>query len=313
MKISRAQAESFYDNHPKSQIKTFSQNYERPMMRILDECMDEKDNVVSCLKKSNEVIDKVLKTYQNVNTRKVYTQSILWFIDNYDGLSNKVDREKYLTAWEESKLAVVEAPSKEYTDVPTPEKIQEAVDKAYGKDSIQSLYISFYRAVPMRLDYLGIKVYGSTNQVPPEQKKYVVYQPKLFVAEEYNKTSKKYGKAEYKLSPELIQKIKLSLKKQPRDNLFVFSNSNPSKAIAQLLRGAGLNMTLNALRHAVSKTAVTPEEKVKLARKMKHSITTAQNYRQQIKGETTTIEIPADKENEIKELILDYLELNAQD
>ena len=313
MKITRAQAEQFYSGHPKSEVKTFSQNYERPLLRVLDECLSEGSDIVKCLKDADNVIDKVLETYQNVNTRKVYLQAILWFIDNYEGLRDKVPREKYLTAWEESKLAVVEAPSKEYNDVPTPEQIQEAVDKAYGADSIQSLYISFYREVPMRLDYKDIKVYNSANQVPEDQKKYILYQAKKFVAKEYNKTSKKYGTAEYPLSPDLIQKIKDSLKKQSRDQLFVFSNANPSKAIAALLRGAGLDMTLNALRHSVSATAVSGEEKVKLARKMKHSITTAQKYRSQIKGDTTTIEIPAGMEDEIKQLIIDYLELHSQD
>lgn len=312
MKITKSQAENFFENHPKAEVKTFSQNYERPMMRILNECLDENDDVVHCLKDHTKVIKSIIDSYTNVNTRKVYLQAIIWFIDNYEGIKEHVPRNEYLYAWEESKLAVIDNP-KEYSAVPTPEQVQEAVDKSYGKDSIESLYIAFYREVPMRLDYKDIKVFGSNNQVTQGQKKYVVYQSKKFVAEEYNKTSKKYGEAEYKLSPELIQKIKDSLKKQPREQLFVFANANPSKAISGLLRGAGLNMTLNTLRHSVSNVAQTPQDKVQLARKMKHSIYTARKYREQIKGDTISIEIPRAREMEIKELILDYLKIGTLD
>ena len=284
MKITLDELNQFYDTHEKASVKTFEQNYKAPVVRVISNCKGGED-VVKCLKKFDDVVEYIVDNHgKSINTMKVYLQAILWFVDHYPGLAEAIPkaREVYLSSWEETKLAVAEAPNKEYKDLPKIEDIQKAVNKSYGSDSIQSLYIAFYREVPMRLDFKDIKVYGSANQVPEDTKKYVILQSKKFIAEEYNKTSEKYGSTEYPLSTNLVQKIRNSLSKTRRDQLFVFSNSNPSKAISGLLRGAGIDMTLNGLRHLMSTTALTPEEKVKMAKKMKHSIETSRKYREQV-------------------------------
>jgi len=315
MKISQADAESFYDEKSAGKPSTFAKNYKNPLLRILKDCMVKTNNVVACLKKHKEVIDKIINKYENVNTRKVYLQALLWFIDNYEGLRTEVNREAYLRAWEQSKLDVMETPNKEYNDLPTIDEVQNKIDDKYGKDSIQSLYISFFREVPMRLDYQNIKVYKSTTEVPEDAVKYIVYRTKKLIMKEYNKTSKKYGVAEYPLSDELITKIKNSLEQKPRPELIQFSNNNPTKAVANMLRGADMNLTLNSLRHIMSIGAITPADKVELAKKMGHSIQASRNYRAQIKDEKdlVKIDIPRRHEDAIRQLIADYLELNELD
>ena len=313
MKVTQAQAEGFFANHEKADVKTFLQNYQAPVLRILADCLDKNDDVVKCLNQPSKVIASINnnKNFKSINTKKLYLQALLWFVDHYPGMKDNVPREDYFNAWNTSKVEASET-MKEY-DVPSPGVIQQAVDKKYGKDSIESLYISFYREVPMRLDYKDIKVYSNEKGIPEDQKKFVLYTGNKFVAKEYNKTSKKHGMAEYNLSPELIQKIKNSLKKQPRDQLFIFSNQEPSKAISNLLKGAGLNMSLNGLRHSVSMSAKTPEEKAQLAQKMKHSVNTAQKYRQQVKGDTVSIEVPKAMEEEVKKFILARMSLDDID
>jgi hypothetical protein len=145
---------------------------------------------------------------------------------------------------------------------------------------MESLYVSVYRKTPVRLDYQDIKVYGTMAQVPDDQEKFLVLQSKKIVMHHYNKTDKKYGTKEIKLDTELMDKIKASLKKQPRDQLFVFSNSNPTKANSNILRKAGIDKgSMNTLRHAVMSQEMTPEDRVKLSRIAGHSPTTSVEYK----------------------------------
>ena len=311
----RGKVEEWYATTSQDKPKTWLTNYYHPFRRVMETCMKDNNDIVKCMKDFDYVRNDIENKSQNYNTLKVYAQAVLFFIDHYPGMTEKLKdvRESYKEFWEELKLLVAENP-KEYKDLPSLEDITTAVDEKYGKDSIEALFIAFYKEVPMRLDFQNIKVYGTANQVAEDQKKYVVYQSKKFIAEEYNKTSGKYGPAEYKLSNELIQKIKDSLKKQPRDELFVFSNKNPTKAITNLFTGAGLKgISMNSLRHLMSQTAETPQEKVELAKKMKHTVQASKNYRDQLGKDIETIEIPKGMKTEIEQLILDYLELHSQD
>jgi len=186
MKVSEDKIDTFYDKMSQGKPETFDKNYRMPVLRILKECLDETGDVIKCLKDSDRVIKKVLDTYANVNTRKVYLQALLWFVDNYDGMKTKVPREAYLRAWETSKLAVMETPNKEYADLPSIDEVQAKVDEKYGGGSMESLYISFFKEVPTRLDYQDVKVYKTSTQVPEDAVKYIVYSTKKLIMKEYN-------------------------------------------------------------------------------------------------------------------------------
>lgn len=280
--ISVEQVEAFFENHPNNDDKNFLKNHAAPVLRLLHDCLDVKNDIITCIRPVDKVVQKVKQKYQNPNTIKYYLQSLLFLVDEYPGLKDKVNRQKYYDAWEASKVVKIEfdAEEKPKKTGPSIESIQDAVDKKFGADSIESLYIAIYRQAPVRLDYQDIKVFGSLNQVPEDTEKYLVLQSKKLIMHHYNKTDKKYGTKEIKLSPELMNKIKASLKKQPRDQLFVFSNSNPTKAISNILRKAGIaGGSLNTLRHAVMSEEMTPEDRVKLARVAGHAPTTSVDYK----------------------------------
>lgn len=314
-KLTPATVETWYASESEEKPTTWLQNYYHPFRRLLSMCTTKTGDVVKCLRDFDKVKTNIQEKSGNYNTQKVYAQSALFFIDHYPGMQDRLKdvREKYKDFWEELKLLVNENP-KEYKDLPTLDEITKAIDEKYGSESMESLYIAFYKEAPMRNDFQDIRVYGSQNQVPTDAKKYIVYQSKKFIAEDYNKTSKKYGPAEYKLSPELIDKIKASLKKQPRDQLFVFSNKNPSRAIINIFKGAGMpQVTMNGLRHLMSNTAETVQDKIEMSKKMKHSVNASKNYREQIGKDIEIVEVPKGMKAEIEQLILDYLEVNAQD
>jgi hypothetical protein len=300
--------EAFYDNHPNNTTPNFIKNHKAPVLRLLSDCLEIKNDIVPCLKPVDSVVKRIKQKWSNPNTLKFYLQALLFLVDQYPSLKEKVNRQKYFDAWEASKIKKAEfdeaAPKKPDVDI---NEIQTAVDKQFGENSIESLYISMYREAPVRLDYQNIFVYGSLNQVPEDTEKYLVLQSKTLFMRNYNKTSKKYGTKEAKLSPELMTKVKASLKKQPREQLFIFSNNNPSKAISNILRKSGIDGgSLNTLRHSVMSQDMSPEERVQLARVAGHAPTTSVAYKRQSTSSGKMVLVPNELLSIVNELIADY-------
>jgi len=277
MKLSVEQVQEFYKNHPQNETANFLKNHSAPVLRLFSDCLEVKGNdVIKCLKKSKDVLEKVKTKYTNPNTVKFYLQSLLWLIDQYPGLAKAVPRDKYFDAWQASKVLMIEHTNTQKAEQPyVPySDIQEKVDTKYGPESMESLFISFYKEVPARLDFYNIMIGGNNTA-----DKYLVPDRATLVMRKYNKTSDKHGTKEIKLSKELMDKINASLKSNPRLELIVFSNRNASKAIVNLLKGAGIKGSLNTLRHSImSDPKTTPEERVELAKKAGHSITTNMDY-----------------------------------
>jgi len=278
MPITTAQVEDFYSGHEKGGDKIWWKNHVAPILRLLNECLEVKDDLVSCLKPVDEVVELVKAKYENPNTIKYYLQALLFLVDTYPGLKDKVPRDKYHTAWLDSKVVKIDFDEKKEptknTDINT---IQETIDKFYGEDSVESVFVKFYREVPLRLDFNDIFVYGTLKKVPEDVDKFLVLQNKKVYLKKYTKTAEKYGEKEIKLSDELVASIKKSLAKKPREKLFVFTNSNLSKAISGMLRKAGIDGTMNTLRHSVM--SQEDIDRPEMARRAGHSVETNMAYR----------------------------------
>lgn len=300
MVLTQEKVIEWYGEKSEGKPKTFMSNYANPVFRILGECLGEKDDVIKCLKKPQDVFEKIYLKSENVNTRKVYLQAFLWLIDNHPTIKDKVKREVYFQEWNKSKLITVEAGPKEYDMIPSAE-IQNKVDTKYGKGSMESLFINFFREVPMRLDYQDIKFEPADKWI--DMKKGEV----TFVT--WSKTSKNKDPKTIKLSKELMKMINESLARNPREQLIEFSNANASKAVSNLLKGAGLEgMTMNHLRHILANEDVdTIEKKVEKANVMGHSPATGYKYRKQIKSDKTTFEVPNEHAEAIEKIIQDFL------
>ena len=297
--ITQTDIENFYTEKSADKPKTFFQNYADPVIRTIKSCMATKKDVIKCLKTPEKVFEDIYKRSENVNTRKVYLQAILWLIDNYPDMKSKVPREKYFDEWNKAKLITTEAPAKEYEMIPSAD-IQKKVDEKFGEESMESLFLSFFREVPMRLDYQNI-MFENAEKFLDLKKGEVTFTT-------WNKTAKNKEPKVIKLSAELLKKVSESLKKEPRDQLFIFSNQNPTKAVSNILKGAGLDMTMNGLRHILANEDVeTIEKKVEKAKVMGHSPATGSKYRSQIKGDKTTFEVPNEHAEAIEKLIQDYL------
>jgi len=282
MKISIQDAKEFFEKHPNNTTPNFKKNHQAPVLRILKDCLDVKDDIVACLSNPREVIDKIKAKYQNPNTVKYYLQALLFFVDQYPELKQHVDRQKYFDFWQASKIIkaeedkVVEPKQNiEYQDV------QEKVYEKFGENSQEAIFIDFYKEAPVRLDFYDIHIYKKTKDLPQDlPDKYLNLETGRLFMKNYKKTAKKYGDKEIYLSADLMDKIKYNLKHHPRDMLFQFRNKDPSSAVKNLLKKAGFpKASMNDLRHSVHSQEMSAEERVEMARRSGHAPTTSVAYK----------------------------------
>ena len=292
--------ETFYDNHPKNTTPLWKKNHFAPIKRLLVDCLDVKNDAIVCLRQYASVLQKIHDTYENGNTRRYYLRSLLFLLDEYPDLTKKVKKEPYLDAFNAAKVYTIEQTEEQPTIANVPfDEIRTKVAKAFGESSVELLLIDVYKELPLRLDLADIEIYYDTKRVPdPEPDKYITLRSKTVIMHTYNKSSEKYGKKEVKLSDELINKIRASLKLKPRDVLFSFPSSQGTY-IGKILRTAGVpGGTLSTLRHSVSSIKRTPEERVKIAKVAGHSATMSLGYRRpEVSG--TMMNIPG----ELKEMV----------
>jgi hypothetical protein len=297
--MSLQEINNFYESHEKAEDKNWLKNHQAPIKRLFDECLDIGDDIVHCLKSPKKVIKQIKDKYENPNTVKFYLQALLFLIDNYPGLADKVKRDQYYDAWQASKVVKAEQDSEgpKIPDVGL-DVIDKAIVEKYGVDSMENLFIKWFMEVPTRLDFFDVKIDDKSAD------KYLNTEKGEVVMKKYNKTDDFYGKKNIKLSPELMVLIRKSLEKLPRENLLVFANGNPSKAVVNILKGAGLKGSMNTIRHAVASVQMSPEERVKLAKKMGHSAETSVKYKRPKPG-FTRVDVPDHLVEVVQDLIKD--------
>ena len=160
--------------------------------------------------------------------------------------------------------------------------------------SNEKLLLSMYTMIPpVRSDYHKIGIYKSESDVEKNIDNYLIMNKSPFIVLRNFKTSKTYKVIKIDLPTELVKQIDLSLKKNPRNLLFVSSRNNKEyksntfnrwvNRTFKTLTGKN-NISINTLRHIyITRRDLKLEEKSglerrKIARQMGHSVSTQQNY-----------------------------------
>jgi hypothetical protein len=165
----------------------------------------------------------------------------------------------------------LDAPKKQY---PRYAEIQQKIDKEFGMNSQESIYIQLYKICPKRNDFGKIQVANSNNLIP-ETGNFINLQSKYVMFRDYNKTSKTYGDIQQPLNENLMKKILINLRKNPRELLFEFPVQNHSIYIKRILNSVGYeDGNITWLRHSVMSQPMTTEERVDIAKVAGHSIKT---------------------------------------
>lgn len=156
------------------------------------------------------------------------------------------------------------------------------------------LLLCMYTLIPsLRNDFVNLKIYSST---PPEGVKgnYIILPVEgtaSMTITEF-KTSKTFGEIKQDLPAALVTEIRESLRRRPRDMLFVSprtglpytaENSFSNWANAILKRTFGKPLTLTVIRHSYISSLdfnnMTPRERTNIAAKMGHSLAAQTQYR----------------------------------
>ena len=303
-KITQATLDAFWETDGESKGSHYETNYVNPVKRILGDTKDIKKTLMDFENVKKSIYERPGAT--NKNTHKFYLQALLYLIDRVPIVSKEV-REKYHDEWLRLKTELtLEGSKKEYDEIDLNE-LQAKLDDHYGETSQEAIFLQFFRAVPLRLDFMGIRVFETKPKETPDTQKYLVLDEKKVYMISYNKTSKKFGSQDntYDLTEGLIKSIKASLDKDPRNELFMFSNSNPTKAVKNIFSKIGHDINMNALRHNIANEVKdgTPEEKIELAKKMKHGVMAGEKYISQVKGDTVKVDVPRELEKDVLDFI----------
>ena len=163
-----------------------------------------------------------------------------------------------------------------------------------NKGSLGRLLLSMYTMIPpLRSDYDKVAIYKNEKLINNDIDNYLILNKNSYMVITKYKTSKTYKDIKIFLPTKLVSEIKVSLKKTPRDYLFIQKNKQPYDKPNTFNRWANRtlkkifdkkNISLSTLRHIyITRRDLKLEEKSGLERKeianiMGHSVSTQQNY-----------------------------------
>ena len=262
------------------------------------------------LKSPKQVYPGIKETYKNINTRKNMITPILTLFKN-----DPVLQATHADAWATWKryhedmntLQEVNAKKNKMTqkqqeNYTSTEEVALKLEELRKQDPHKTLTLSLQYVLlallndikPKRSDLGNIKIYR--NQDPNESlSNYLVLMDhpnaSYFVLNQYSKTKKIYGKIEEELDRSTVQIIKDSLRKYPREHLFVdrfhkpyVNNDSYGKFVVKCFNDHFGRKTGTSLwRHVFIKEKVDPgapeEQLEEIARLMLHSPKLQQRYR----------------------------------
>ena len=241
--------------------KNSAKNYISRLKIIMKETQncDIDDDVVPCMKKFDDFIQAIEEKYTSETTRFAHLQTIVKAIDTYPSLKKKVPFQRYKDKLLEFKTRSDEeqVQKKVEDEVPPFSEIKDKVYDNYPAGSKERLLIDMYDELTLRDDFGDVEFITSRKSETDGKQNYLNLRAKELVLNNY-KTSNKYGKQRFKLSDELIKKIKKSLKEDPRLYLFSSKTNNMKPAgsmthtLASIFMKAGIKGKdkVNLLRHA---------------------------------------------------------------
>lgn len=251
------------------------------------------------LKNPKECIEWINKQSELDSTRKSYISAILAIYKHNEGLKDADGFVNNYKEWVERFKELDNAISEKYklnkpSDkqqegyVPYKEIIKKRDELEEG--TIDKLLLSFYTYIkPLRADFNCVKIYKKINVKIPENENYIDIQNKKLILQEY-KTQKKHDKIELDMPKELIDELEISLKKRPRDYIFIDRSGKPYHfnsytkwANRTFLKLFKKPLTISLIRHSyissLDQNKLTTKDKEEIAYAMGHTKTMQELYR----------------------------------
>ena len=240
------------------------------------------DDISECLKKSHLIIPEINNSKKkngepySTNTLKSVYQSILFIIDN---LHLDIDKKPYEKEYE---IAILQSndenAEKKETEEVLPFKVYLEKAKAkWGETSKMYLIASLYDELTVRDDF-QLKIVSNVNDMTDDKANYLLV-PKsgnLKITINTYKTETKYGVINHTCSKTLSSQIRKYMKDNNlRIGDYLFGNKKLTQFVSSQNPYIGIKGGVSLFRNMkVSdelKTIKTPEQRLALAEKMKHS------------------------------------------
>jgi len=251
--------------------------------------------MLQIIKAPKTSIKRIQKLYPEATSQKAYFTVFLAIFKYTEGLKTKYAKQFVL--WEDAfnkSRGLVEDRYKENKATPKQkegfvlwsELLQQR--EKLSKGSIERLLLSIYTLIPpLRADFNRVAIYKGVPENP--EPNYLDLNKGELVLNEY-KTEGKFGTYRKVLPNALLEEIKASLQKEPRNWLFWNANEEPftpnafvhfARRIFQKIFKKPL--TINLIRHAFINSLdfnhLSIKEKQLLGEEMRHSLVTQDTYR----------------------------------
>jgi len=265
-----------------------------------------KTNIYWIITHPEEVLKWILKKSDVLSTQKSYIIAVLAIFKHNEGLKTQFDKD--YKEWFAKFSEIDEAITQRYkTNEPTERQLNAYVafsDIVKKRDSLEEgsmdkLLLSFYTYIrPLRADFNAIRIYKEDEKVPDSDAKdkeanYIVFESptKVSLILHEFKTQRSHSDFTKELPDELVKELKSSLKKCPREWLFVDKFGKPYRATNSYTRWANRTfqklfekpLTITLIRHSyissLDQNALTTLEKEAIAKEMAHSRGMQELYR----------------------------------
>ena len=218
-----------------------------------------------------------------------YFNCILFLLDKYPNIKISVKNKKLykdqsdvlkLIADEEGDVKKKEL--EETGGLPSYDEYLNKVIETYGKDKQEYLIAELYKEIKAR-DDLILKVVKSKAEVIDDDNYLIITEkPNADVVINSFKTISKYGVFEVKLSPELTSLIRQYIKNNKiKYNEYLFKTKSLSVTVGRMNKKLGVigygatNVFRKMLETDLDNSGASPEQRLKLANELKHSMQTA--------------------------------------
>lgn len=258
---------------------------------------DTEKDIYEILSNPTFYIDWIKKRSKSLQTQKSYISAILALFKHTSGLKEKEKKNYYDWYSEfssihkqiEAKYKLNEPTKKQREAYVSYENIVKKRDEMVS-GSKEKLLLSVYTYLPpLRSDFNCIYIY---KEKPTEFKHHnyiLLYDKPTLVLNEY-KTVKKNDILRKELPEEFVKEIKLSIKKNPREWLFVDRENKPylvnsfnKWANRTLKKIFGKPLTISLIRHSYINSLdfnkLTVSQKENIAKDMAHTVNTQDRYR----------------------------------
>jgi len=241
------------------------------------------EDIVANMKKGKELVKKISETEFSTNTKRGLVQICLFMITNFKLVINQKSLKEMKIYFDTLKVVANEENDVKVENeiIPTWMCLLESLKIKFGANSKIYVLASLYKELTLRDDFI-LKI---VSKLPKDETNNYIVLGKTnhtIVINNY-KTRLKHGVIKQRLSKKMSQLLSSYITENKlNENDYLFGDSKQSPFIKASLAKVGIEGSSNLFRHMsiteeLAKTK-TPEERVRLADKMKHSVQVQSKY-----------------------------------